>query len=288
MKQRLFRLLRDETGQTLPLALIILAIGSLFVGSFLTTTNTNLLNSRVYSRPFEAQYAADSGVEDAIWNLKYGTFTTLLASDGDQTTYNPTETINGSTVEVTVIVHQPAIASHDFNDSDWNGGTGWLAEWTHSGDAAIRADQNPYEGSRHLRLRNSDGYAARSADLSGSAELHLRFWAKVRSFESGDEASCLVSPDGSTWTTVKTWTSADSDDTYHPFDFDLTPYTLSAGFWIAFDADMNSANDHFYVDDVKITGTGNFEILSTADGHTTRAFVSIEGGEAVIQSWVLD
>ena len=72
------------------------------------------------------------------------------------------------------------------------------------------------------------------------------------SFEKGDEAKVLVSSDGSNWTSVHTFTVADSDNTYQFYDISLSNSGLSSNFWVAFDANMNSKGDWWSVDDVWI------------------------------------
>ena len=227
------RLRSDERGQALPLALITLALGSLLIGGFLSHASTNLIAVRVFERSMPGDYAADAGVEDAIWNLVYGDLaTTVLINPGDSASYSPTETVNELTPAITVTKSQSdlaggqsTIASDDFESGKWSGGSGWLNAWNHTGTCQVIKKESPYEGSYHLEMTKHNSYVARSADLSGYSGLHLQFWAKVRSFEAGDEMYCLVSHDGSHWTTAKTWTSADSDNTYHFNDIDLSPYT---------------------------------------------------------------
>ena len=132
-----------------------------------------------------------------------------------------------------------------------------------------------------------DSYVNRAADLSGKSSLRLQFWAKARSLEGSDEVYCKVSPDDTTWTTVKTWTSADSDDTYHFYDIDLSPYTMSSEFWIAFESGMNNNSDFFYVDDIEIVGSTSvaYEIVSIAGDKRTRADIQIDGGNVTINVW---
>ncbi len=150
------------------------------------------------------------------------------------------------------------IAEDDFESGSWSGGTGWFGDWLDSGDASITTYGSPHSGSRHLRLRDYSGYAARAVDLSGYTEPRLQFWAQASSFESGDKAYCRVSADGTNWTTVRTW---DNSQGYHFVDIDLSSYVEgSSQFWIAFDADMSSDYDQFYVDDVEIVDDDYFYV----------------------------
>ena len=107
---------------------------------------------------------------------------------------------------------------------------------------------------RHLRLRRDTGYVDRAVDLSGRSNVTLEFWAKADSFESGETATVLVSPDGVNWTVLRTWVNGEDDDTYRLYSFDLSSFAMTSEFWVAFDADMSAANDRFYVDDLTFTG----------------------------------
>jgi hypothetical protein len=290
------RLLSDEKGQALTLALIILAMGALLVGGFLSSTSTNLIASRVFSQSLPGQYAADAGIEDAIWNLMYGDFTTtVLTNSGDSVSYSLTEPVNGLTTDITVTRGQSvlarvqtAIVSDDFEGKKWSGGSGWLDKWNHEGDSEITKKEHPYEGSHHLQMKKANSYMDRAADLSGCSGLHLQFWAKVRSFEADDEMYCLVNPGGYQWITVKTWTSTDSDDTYHFYDIDLSPYDMWGEFWIAFDSGMGDQKGYFYVDKIEIVGAVTYEIVSTAAGRTVRATVEFEDSELIVLSWEIE
>lgn len=146
------------------------------------------------------------------------------------------------------------IANDGWESGDFSGGSGWLNPWTVQGGAnvAVTKGDGPHDGIHHLRLRSSDGRVSRDVDLSGRSGVHLTFFAKVSSFESGDTADVEVSPDGTSWTTVKTFTSADSDDTYHFFDIDLSSFSMTSQFFIAFDANMNAVGDRLFIDNVDV------------------------------------
>ena len=157
---------------------------------------------------------------------------------------------NGATLSETFqFLYLP---SDDFESGGLTGGYGWLADWDATGSASVTPAGTPHGGTRHLRLQNSGSYIERSANLSGMSNLRLQFWAKVEAFEAGDTAEAWVSSNHTDWTTVKTWTSADPDDIYVFVDIDLSSYTMSSEFWIAFNSGMNSGQDDFYVDDLVI------------------------------------
>ena len=279
--------LNKQQGQAFPLVLVILAIGSVLVSGFLTSATSSLLNAKVYGDPIPDIYAADAGIEDAIWGLQYGTLGDTLYSSGGFLEYTLHEPVND--LPVTISLNGTAtslVAEHDFNDNNWSGGTGWLSGWTHLGSTSITTSQSPYEGTHHLQMRGSNAYVERSVNLTGMTDVHLQFYAKVSSFEGGDTLSCLVSSDYTDWTVVQTWDSGDSDNDYHPFDIDLSSFEMSPEFWIAFDSDVNRNNDYFYVDYLTIGGTGgSVTIQSVAGEETAIAKVGITGGTVSVLSW---
>lgn len=144
------------------------------------------------------------------------------------------------------------IAADDFESGGWTGGTGWLWEWYHSGDASVTNLGGPYQGSYHLRLRRATGYVDRALDLSTYSNVRLQFWAKANSFESGETAVCNIY-DGVAWDTVHTWSDGDDDNIYRFYDIDLSGYNMSSQFYITFQANMSGTDDYFYVDNIIIT-----------------------------------
>jgi len=70
MKIAVKRLIRDEKGQTLIMTLILLVVGGLIAASLLAYMGTGLISGEVYARKMDELYAADAGVEDAIWKIQ--------------------------------------------------------------------------------------------------------------------------------------------------------------------------------------------------------------------------
>jgi len=154
-------------------------------------------------------------------------------------------------VQFAAIAGQGGIARDYFESGGWDGGTGWLGGWWYQGDAIVTTSGVPYGGSYHCRLSNSTGYIDRAIDLSGCSDVHLKFWAKAESFESGDFVECLVH-DGIAWDVVETWIDGEDDGIYHFWDIDLSGYNMHDEFYIAFDAEMGSG-DYLYIDHIIIT-----------------------------------
>lgn len=91
----------------------------------------------------------------------------------------------------------------------------------------------------------------RSMSVAGLSSVHVKFWSKQTSFEGGDQAK--VSTNGrTTWTTLKTFTAGTAPNVYAFHDVEVN-VTGQAFLLIAFDANMNSTSDSWYVDDIQVT-----------------------------------
>jgi hypothetical protein len=91
------KLIGDEKGQTLIIALILLLISGLIIAPLLSYMGTGLLAGGVYERKADELYAADAGVEDAVLKIP----NLGLCPGIPSTTYNIAD-VNGKSVEVTV------------------------------------------------------------------------------------------------------------------------------------------------------------------------------------------
>lgn len=176
---------------------------------------------------------------------------------------------------------QSIAASDDFESGDETGGPNWLDSWNLTGDAVITTEGSPYEGGYHLRLRTDRGIAKRSLDLSHNFLAAIQLWAKIDNFEAGDKATCQVSSDGESWTTVYTWTDAVDDNTYHLYTIDLAGFEFTNQFWISFHANMDEAEDYFYVDNVAVEKISGYGIAVTAGDTALKAVVGVDEAKAV-------
>src|SRR4030042_3383538 len=84
MKKRLkispARFIKEEAGQALILMLIFLVMGSLTLVPTLAYMRTALKTSTNYEHKTNAYYAADAGIEDAVWQIKYDGLEALFGS----------------------------------------------------------------------------------------------------------------------------------------------------------------------------------------------------------------
>ena len=108
-------------------------------------------------------------------------------------------------------------------------------------------------GGFHARLLKDGGSAVRQVDLTGRTGVHLRFWAKVDDFTGSDTATVEVSTDGgSSFSTVHTFTAADSDAVYRAFDIDLSGFSMTSDFQVAFRTNAVNNKSKLLIDDVDL------------------------------------
>ncbi len=102
--------LKDESGQgALVAVLVLLLLGGLMMPPLLSLMSTGLNAGRMHESKLEEFYAADSGVEDALWQIKYDELEYLFAGypydeyDYDQEyDYTFVNEVNSNAVNVTI------------------------------------------------------------------------------------------------------------------------------------------------------------------------------------------
>jgi hypothetical protein len=72
MARFLKQVISSEKGQALPIVLVLLILGGLTITPSLGYAYTNLNSSRILGEGVKGVYAADAGVEDALWCLGHG------------------------------------------------------------------------------------------------------------------------------------------------------------------------------------------------------------------------
>jgi hypothetical protein len=88
--------LNGEKGEILLLTLIFVMLGFLMIVPLVSFMGTGLKTSMVYDQKADTLYAADAGIEDAIWQIKYNRLTGTFADQN------------------------PAFDPFDFNSTGWN------------------------------------------------------------------------------------------------------------------------------------------------------------------------
>ena len=107
MKSVMNKLVRDEKGAALIVALILLLVGGLLAASLLGYMGSGLLVGKVYDTRTAELYAADAGVEDAMWKIQHPLEAGLPGCGTNWThTYpeagEPPFVVNGKSVVVTI------------------------------------------------------------------------------------------------------------------------------------------------------------------------------------------
>jgi hypothetical protein len=95
------RLVRDETGAALAMALILLLIGGLITAPLLSYMGSGLLAGEVYEARTAELYAVDAGIEDAIWKIQNGDGYLPCSPGSPARNYTITD-VNGKNVDITI------------------------------------------------------------------------------------------------------------------------------------------------------------------------------------------
>jgi hypothetical protein len=108
------RVIREESGAAMVLAVILLLVGGLITASLLSFMGTGLVVGPAYEGRVAELYGADAGVEDAVWRIQQQgpEIEELYCGAGNHTwTYpeddEPAMIINGKSVEVTIAYVDP-------------------------------------------------------------------------------------------------------------------------------------------------------------------------------------
>jgi hypothetical protein len=118
------KLVRNEKGAALVLALILLLVGGLISAALLGHMGAGLLAGEVYGRRTTELYAADAGVEDAIWKIQNQDGYLPCNPGSEPKIYTITD-INGKSIEVSIDYVDGGtykITSVAITDSDGSGG----------------------------------------------------------------------------------------------------------------------------------------------------------------------
>jgi len=105
MKRIFNKLRRDEKGQALIIALILMLVGGLIIAPVLAYVGSGLkIGKEVHEERMMELYAADAGVEDALWQIKQPTPdpNKVPSTVGQFLTYPLSSTVNGKTIDVTI------------------------------------------------------------------------------------------------------------------------------------------------------------------------------------------
>ena len=104
IRAALNKLRRDQKGQAFVMALILLALGTVIAVPLLTYVSTGLKVGKVYDTKKNELYAADAGIEDAIWQIKYDQMPTGYKTYDYNTSWSApiSQQVNHKDVNVTI------------------------------------------------------------------------------------------------------------------------------------------------------------------------------------------
>ena len=106
MKANVKRAIRDQSGAALVLTLVLLLVGGLVIPPLLGFMFGGLIQGEVYERRAAELYAADAGVEDALWKIQNEAGGLPCNLSSPPKTYpeegDPIFEVNGRSVEVSI------------------------------------------------------------------------------------------------------------------------------------------------------------------------------------------
>ena len=102
MIHKMLNKIKQERGVVLIVVLILLAVGGLTIAPMLSHMSTGLKAGQTYERKTDQYYAADAGVENALWQItREQRLPEFPSEQGDQWQYT-IEDLNGKSITVTI------------------------------------------------------------------------------------------------------------------------------------------------------------------------------------------
>jgi len=157
MKRLAKKLIREEKGQVFVLALVLLLTGGLIIAPLLNYVTSGLTVGQVHEERMDELYAADAGVEDALYQIKMNSAEVPLTKEAGPWQYSIPD-MNGKTVTVDIEAAEDTI---DFL-SDIIGGpknsphSGWMVV-EHFPGAGICEIEIEYNGVAEVKRVDSIG-----------------------------------------------------------------------------------------------------------------------------------
>lgn len=165
------------------LALAALAVGALLVTPFLTHVSVNLLASRRADEAINDHYAADAGIEWALWRLKNDPLLTTSTSYVEAPLQPPPFPINGTAYPTTQVRRVPGANATQTVAPAWQGGTGVQCyPFTSAEDGVVSIIVQTSASSLQADLRASCTGAALPA-LPGSSPYLLQYLRTAGSYQ---------------------------------------------------------------------------------------------------------
>lgn len=176
-------------------------------------------------------------------------------------TYNVSDAAGNAADEVSRTINvNPVITNTILNQGFFE--TGWDG-WTDGGsDCARRADAaRSYENNYSIRIRDNSGTASSmtlsNIDVTAFTEVEVDFYFYVYSMENNEDF-WLRFYNGSTWSTVQTWTRGIdiNNNTFYNATVTIpaSQYNFAANSGFRLQCDASGNNDQIFIDQITITG----------------------------------
>jgi hypothetical protein len=176
--------------------------------------------------------------------------------------YNVSDAAGNAATEVirTITVSEPSTGPTILNEGYFE--SGW-DNWEDGGSdcALYTGGTYSYEQTSSIQLRDNSGVASSmtlsNIDVTPFTQVEVDFYFYVRSMENGEDF-WLRFFDGSTWTTVATWTQGVdvSNNTFYRATINVSSaqYNFAANSGFRFQCDASGNADYIYIDQVTISG----------------------------------
>ena len=195
------------------------------------------------------------------------------------------------------IVQTPRVGFDDFSSGGFAGGVDWSGSWSTTGEVTLSSiDTFPTPPQARLGAGSSLSRSTTlPADTSG---VMVKFWAKASQFAPPDQVLVQISRDGGAFTTLKTFTAADSNESYAFYGGTVGDGRITLSWFpetasnVVLRFQSNTTSGLFFVDDVELRAlvvpvgtspppTGEFPVAN-AGGDITVDDNDSDGFELVI------
>ena len=229
MKAAVKRIIRDQTGRVMEMVLVLLVTSGLTAAPLLSYMGTGLLTGEVYEARTAELYAADAGVEDAIWKIQNGEV--VLCPGNPTHSYNITD-VNGRSVDVnmtyvsnttntgtyrvvstatgadnssTTVTAYTSASFLDYSD---------ICDYAITSDGNVTIQQDCFIGGDVYIPDEDDLYIPKSSTINGTVfdstersvtwpefdQLYRYYWPDVSDLDPGDPTQAITIP---TWATTR-------------------------------------------------------------------------------------
>jgi hypothetical protein len=174
--------------------------------------------------------------------------------------------LSGNTRPATLVINNAASVtanfapmpeiSENFESGNLTGGTGWNGPWSNPSNATVTNSNSPNNGSGYHLWMQGQGSLHRAANLTPYSEAILEFYWRINADAITDYLYVEMSNNGTNWTVMATLDNRAGQDVYIWRQIFIPPTFRTETFQVRFRSNGNDATDYFYLDDIRIFGTG--------------------------------